>query len=105
MKCLKCGRESKYKFCRWCKNIKRTATSLVSQNKNKLRRLLLINKYTPERFDKFNLYSENIRDYGKVVLEFKMVATKYCFETLFKYWTAINCIISAFFIFEIVLIS
>ena len=106
MKCLKCGRESwAYKFCVGCKNIKRNATALVSQNKSKLRKLLLVNNYTPEWFSKFNLYSDNIRDYGRIVLEFKAVDTKYKFETLLTYWIVWVNLISAFFIFELILIS
>ena len=57
----------------------------MSQNKNKLRRLLLVNKYTPEWFDKFNLYSDNIRDYGRIVIEFKQVDIRYTFEKLLTY--------------------
>ena len=106
MKCLKCDRESwANKYCKGCKNIKRKATALLSQNKSKLSRLLLVNKYTPEWFDKFNLYSNNIRDYGRIVLEFKAVDTRYTFEKLLTYWTIANCCISAFFIFELILIS
>ena len=106
MKCLKCGRDSwADKFCKWCKNIKRKSTALLSQNKNKLSRLLLTNKYSIERFKKFNLYADNIQTYGKIVLEFKAVDTRYTFEKLLTYWTAINCIISIFFIFELILIS
>ena len=105
MKCLKCGRDCWWKFCRWCKNIKQNATAIVSQNKNKLRRLLLVNKYTPEWFDKFNLYSDNIRDYGRIVIEFKQVDIKYTFEKLLTYWTIANSIVAMFFIFELILIS
>lgn len=105
MRCLKCGRESKYTFCRWCKNIKRNATSIVSQNKNKLRKLLLVNNYNTERFDKFNLYSNNIKDYGRIVLEYKSVKNNYIFEKILKYWTIINCCVCAFFGMELLLIS
>lgn len=106
MKCLKCGRDSwAEKYCKGCKNIKRKATSLVSQNKNKLSRLLLVSNYSPQRFEKFNLYSDNIRDYGKILLEFKKVDTRYTFEKLLTYWTILNGFVSAFFIFELILIS
>lgn len=106
MKCLKCGRDSwAEKYCKGCKNIKRKATALLSQNKSKLKRLLQMNNYTPEWFDKFNLYSDNIRDYGKIILEFKAVDTRYTFEKLLTYWIVWVNLVSAFFIFELILIS
>lgn len=106
MKCLKCNRESwANKYCKGCKNIKRNATALVSQNKSKMKRLLQMNNYTPERFNKFNLYSDNIKDYGRIVLEFKAVDTRYTFEKLLDYWTIVNCLVSAFFVIELILIS
>lgn len=106
MKCLKCGRDSwAEKYCKGCKNIKRNATALVSQNKSKMKKLLNMNNYTPEWFDKFNLYSDNIKDYGRIVLEFKAVDIRYTFEKLLTYWTIVDCCISAFFIFELILIS
>lgn len=107
MKCLMCGRESKDKFCKWCKNIKRKAIAIVSQNKSKLTKLLLIGKckYTPQRFNKFNLYTSNIQDYGKVLIEYRAVDTRYTIEKLLTYWTILNSLVGTFFIFELILIS
>lgn len=106
MKCLKCGRDSwAEKYCKGCKNIKRNATALVSQNKSKLRRLLQVNNYSPQRFEKFNLYTDNIKGYGKILIEFKQVDTRYTFEKLLQYGTMLNCLISAIFISELILIS
>ena len=44
-----------------------------------------MNNDTPEWFERFNLYSDNIRDYGRIVLEFKAVDTRYTFEKLLTY--------------------
>ena len=62
MKCLKCGKESKREFCRECKEIKQNSSAMVSQNKKKLVRLLNSKRLTPQWFDKFILYSENIKN-------------------------------------------
>jgi len=105
MKCLKCNRESwADRYCKGCKNIKRNASAILSQNKSKLRKLLNTSNYTPQRFDKFNLYSDNVKGYGRIVLEFKAVDVRYTFEKLLSYGTILNWIISAFFVFELMLI-
>lgn len=105
-KCLRCGRDSwRSKYCRGCRNIKIKATSILSQNKNKLIKLLKENKYTYERFRKFMLYSTNIHTYWKLVMEFNQVDTTSTFEKIMKYWTIITCLVSIFFWLEIYLIS
>ena len=74
MKCLKCKNESwNSVFCRNCKEILGNATASVSQNKKKLLKLLLINKYTKERFDKFILYAENIIRNWWIITEYKSI--------------------------------
>lgn len=86
MKCLRCGKESKYEFCRECKEIKHRAWALISQNKTKLRNLLDHNILEPQNFNKFILYSDNIIEQGKIYMEF--VKEKHL--TLFKiitWWT------------------
>lgn len=106
MNCLFCGRESgRSKFCRGCRNIKENASAIVSQNKNKLRKLLQLNNFTPERFDKFILYSDNITSYWKIVMRYKSVDTRTTFERILNYWTIVSCFISIIFIAEILLIS
>ena len=106
MICRLCGRESwRSKFCRWCRNIKQNASSIVSQNKNKLRKLLWVNKYSPEWFDKFILYSDNITSYGKIVLKYQEVDTRTTFERIFQYGTIVSALVMIFFSFEIILIS
>ena len=106
MNCLFCGRESwRSKFCRWCRNIKEKALSIVSQNKKKMRDLLGVNNFTPEWFEKFILYSDNIISYGKVVMKYKEVDTKTTFEKIMSYWVVMTCFASIFFLFEIILIS
>ena len=73
MKCLKCGKESKYEFCRECKIIKRKVSALLSQNKKKLIKLLQGDWLTTEWFNKFILYTDNIRNYWKLYMEYKMI--------------------------------
>lgn len=71
MKCLKCGKESKYEFCRECKEIKHNACAMVSQNRTKLIKLLMGKRLTPEWFEKFILYTNNILKYWKIYMEYK----------------------------------
>lgn len=73
MRCLKCGNESKYEFCRKCKEIKHSSSALVSQNKKKLRELLYKNILEPENFNKFILYANNILQNGKIYMEYKEI--------------------------------
>ena len=73
MKCLKCGNESKREFYRECKEIKQNSSAMVSQNKKKLVRLLNSKRLTPQWFEKFILYSENIKKYGKIYMEYQCV--------------------------------
>lgn len=72
MQCIKCWEYSwGCDFCRTCKEILGNATALVSQNKKKIMKLVLMNKYTKDRFDKFILYTENIIKYWSIVLEYR----------------------------------
>lgn len=73
MKCLKCGKESKREFCRDCKKVKHNASAILSQNKKKLENLLKWDWLTVDWFSKFILYTENIRKYGKIYMEYKEV--------------------------------
>jgi hypothetical protein len=47
--------------------------------------LLGVNNFTPEWFEKFILYSDNIISYGKVVMKYKEVDTKTTFEKIMSY--------------------
>ena len=38
MKCMRCGKESKWELCRECKEVKHRAGALISQNKKKLKK-------------------------------------------------------------------
>lgn len=40
MKCMRCGKESKWELCRECKEVKHRAGALISQNKKKLKNLI-----------------------------------------------------------------
>lgn len=106
MKCLFCGRESwRSKFCRWCRNIKEKALSIVSQNKKKMRMLLMLNSFTPDWLNKFILYSDNITSYGRIVMRYRVVDTKTTFEKIMNFWSIVACCFSCFYLFEIILIS
>ena len=60
MKCMRCGKESKWELCRECKEVKHRAGALISQNKKKLKNLIEWNILEPEKFSKFILYTDNI---------------------------------------------
>ena len=89
MKCLKCGKDSKYEFCRECKECKHKAGAIVSQNKSKLRDLLEQNILQPETFSKFILYTNNIIKHGKIYMEYRSKKS----ELLFRFisWWSIAC--------------
>ena len=80
MKCLICGKDSKYEFCRSCKETKHKAGAIISQNKKKLKILLDQNILQPELFNRFILYTDNIKKYGETYMTF--VAKKH--NTIFK---------------------
>lgn len=85
MKCLRCWKESKYEFCRTCKEDKHKAGAIISQNKKKLKILLEQNILEPELFSRFILYTDNIKKYGEIYMTF--VAKKH--NTIIKLitWT------------------
>ena len=58
MKCMRCGKESKWELCRECKEVKHRAGALISQNKKKLKNLIEWNILEPEKFSKFILYTD-----------------------------------------------
>jgi hypothetical protein len=58
MKCLNCGKESKWELCRDCKEKKHQAGALISQNKKKLKNLLEKSILEPENYSKFILYTD-----------------------------------------------
>lgn len=87
MKCLRCGAESKYEFCRKCKEEKHRAWAIISQNKKKLRNLLDQNILEPELFNRFILYTDNIRKcweiYMSIVAKKKITLLKaFCWITM-----------------------
>lgn len=73
MQCLKCGKESKWEFCRQCKEKKHNASAMVSQNKKKLVKLLLGKWLNAQWFEKFLLYTENIKKYGQIYMEYEWI--------------------------------
>lgn len=73
MKCLKCGKEQKYEFCRECKEIKHNACAMVSQNKTKLIKLFRKDRLTPQWFEKYLLYTDNIKKYWAIYMKYKEI--------------------------------
>lgn len=86
MKCLRCGKENKYEFCRECKEIKHRSWALISQNKKKLRNLLDRNILEPELFNKFILYTDNIIREWKIYMEFTREKNLTIFKII-AWWT------------------
>ena len=70
MKCLNCGKESKWELCRDCKEKKHQAGALISQNKKKLKNLLEKSILVPENYTKFILYTDNIRKRWEIYMGF-----------------------------------
>lgn len=104
MECIKCSKYSwKSKFCRECRNIKQNAVSIVSQNKSKLIKLLNWDYLTPEWFNKFILYTNNIISYWKIVMEYKEVDTRTTFEKIMRFWIVWCNVASLLFIAEILI--
>lgn len=73
MYCLKCGKESKWEFCRQCKEKKHKASALLSQNKKKMIKLLNSDWTNAKWFDKFINYANNILKYWKIYMEYKNI--------------------------------
>lgn len=90
MKCLRCWKDSKYEFCRSCKEDKHKAGAIISQNKKKLKILLDDNILEPELFSRFILYTDNIKKYGEIYMTF--VAKKH--NTIFKLITGTTMLAS-----------
>lgn len=65
-----CWAESKYEFCRKCKEIKHNACAMISQNKTKLQKLMNWNRLSINNFERFILYTDNIRKYGRIYMKF-----------------------------------
>lgn len=87
MKCMRCGKESKWELCRECKEIKHRAGALISQNKKKLKNLIEWNILEPEKFSKFILYTDNIIKEWKIYMEF--VKEKHYTIIKFITWTSV----------------
>lgn len=105
MECIRCWKDSKYQFCRKCKEERHKAGAIISQNKTKLRNLLDHNILEPELFNKFLLYTDNIIKYGKIYMDF--VEKKH--NTRFKIisWTCIlaSVLLSLYSISSLVILS
>jgi len=70
--CLVCGSPSwRCKFCKKCDDERHKASAVVSQNAKKLKDLLKSKWVTTKWFEKFLVYTENIRKSGKVLMKFK----------------------------------
>ena len=70
--CKQCGTKIRFwiSLCKICNNKKRHSTAIISHNKTKLKKLLDDSNFTVEWFDKFILYTNNIIENWKVMIEF-----------------------------------
>ena len=104
MKCIKCGKEAgRSKFCRDCRDIKQNAVSIVCQNKCKLEKLLKKDYLSPQGFERFIRYTDNIKKYWMIVMEYKKVDTIRKFSNVLTWWIILSCLFSLVFISEIVI--
>jgi len=85
MQCLKCGKESKWEFCRECKEKKHNASAILSQNRSKLIKLLHWDWLSPEWFEKFILYTNNILAYWRIYMEYKSVKRDKIFKGIINW--------------------
>ena len=86
MKCMRCGKESKWELCRECKEVKHRAGALISQNKKKLKNLIEWNILEPEKFSKFILYTDNIKKRWETYMEF-VEKKQYTISKFIAWWT------------------
>lgn len=85
MLCLKCNKDSgRSKFCRHCREKKQNAWAMVSQNKKKLVTLLEWDRLSPQWFEKFWLYCENIIKNWEVLMDYKKADTQRTFNNIFN---------------------
>ena len=106
MPCLRCKSYSwKSLYCRECRKDKEKAVSIVSQNKIKLIKLCKGKVVSKEWLDRLNLYTSNINTYGLIVIEFKQEKSDFMFYRIVNSITFIFCIISFYFVFEIILVN
>jgi hypothetical protein len=106
MECLRCKKPSgKSTYCRACRKIRDNALATVSQNKKKLIKLLLLKHISDDRFIKFYLYVERIKNNGLIYLQFKQEQTNNAFNKIVNGCTLAVCFISLRFAFEIYLVS
>ena len=86
--CAHCGNKIKFwiSLCNKCKDIKLYNRAIISQNTSKLKKLLEQSSLTVERLDKFILYSNNIVECWKVIMEFQEQETKRTFDRIRTAW-------------------
>ena len=104
MQCLKCGKESRREFCRECKEKKHNASAILSQNRSKLIKLLHWDWLSPEWFEKFILYTNNILAYWKIYMEYKSMKRDKVFKWILRGVYAIWWLIMIWSIASLVII-
>jgi hypothetical protein len=99
MQCINCGSYSwNSRLCRNCREIKQNATAILCQNKYKLQVLLQQKDFvSPKNFERFLKYTDNIRRYWRVLMEYKRIDV----ELILKAWTWLSCMLSVIFLLEI----
>jgi len=106
MECMNCGKKSdRSRLCRACRKEKETAGAIVSQNKSKLKKLLNSHCYDSEWFIKFNLYTNNINNYGKILMKYKQTETIWMWVKIINSCSVIVWFFGLLFAFEVALVS
>lgn len=104
MKCIRCWKESKWELCLDCKDQIHNACSMMCQNKNKLIKLLKWDWLTPEWFDRFILYSNNILKYWKIYMEYKDTKRDKIFKRIAGWVIVASSCVSLWCIISLVII-
>lgn len=81
--CLRCFNESHgHKYCEDCISLRSNACSIIKQNSRRLEKLFDQKWYTPEWFEKFECYVNNIRKQEAILMEFLEKDNRRRFEML-----------------------
>lgn len=102
MECMHCWKKSdNSRLCRSCRKEKEKAGAIVSQNKSKLKKLLNNRNYDTEWFIKFNLYTNNINSYWKILIKYKETERVWMWLKIINSCSMIVWFVCLFLVFEI----
>jgi len=82
-KCLHCSNDSHgHKYCEKCVSLRANACSVINYNSKQLQKLFATKWFTPNWFERFELYVDNIRKQEAVLMDFLEKDTRRRFELL-----------------------